>query len=243
MKKGILFLCSIVLMSVSYPVFAQERISPNRNLIHSEGIAEVKGQNDSARIFIGVRTAGQELEGTASENATRTRAVIAAVRGLDIKGMKVRTTNYRVTPQTDYKSKTSEIKGYEVYNEVEITMENFHANELAMHVSKIFKNALDRGANNIRNVNFYIQDTQPLENQGLRQATRVAMENARVLAEAAGVKLKRIATISMQPISVPIRAQMFRSAEAKTMAGFTGPPIEAGESTIQIHVSMAYEIE
>ncbi|MGB6011472.1 MAG: SIMPL domain-containing protein, partial [Desulfobacterales bacterium] len=76
----------------------------------------------------------------------------------------------------------------------------------------------------------------------LKLATREAMDRARTLAEAAGVKLKRVVSLSTQPIQIPPRPQMLRAAEMKTEAA-AAPPMEIGESQIRVTVSIAYEIE
>ena len=73
-------------------------------------------------------------------------------------------------------------------------------------------------------------------------ATQEAVERSKTLAEAAGVKLKGIVSLSTQPISAPPRAQMLRAAEMKADAGTMAPTMEIGESRIRVQVSIAYEI-
>lgn len=239
-----LFFLSLALFiaAMPYAAIAQSQYLLNRNLIFAEGTADVTGQNDSARISLSTQSEARKLEKAAADNATKTEAVLQAVKALRIKDLKVKTRNYRVTPQKDFKAKPPVTKGYEVRNEIEITTEGFAPRELSDQVSKVIETSLKNGANTVHNIQFYIKDKQELEKQGLSLATKEAMAQAQILASAAGVKLGRIVSISTQPIAVPIRAEMFRSERVAAQDASMKPPIESGESKIYFHVSVVYEI-
>jgi hypothetical protein len=223
-------------------VFAGPSTASDRHLILTEGTAEVMGQNDSATIFVAVVTDGRRLEQAGSENADKTKAVITAINGLNIKHLKLETSNYRVLPQKDYKVRPPKTKGYEVNNAIEVTLEGLEPESLSKHVSRIVGKALESGANTIQRIQFYLKDKSILEKKALKLATQEAMERAKVLAEAAGVKLKGIVSLSTQPMYSPPQPHMLRAAEMKTAAGEMAPPIEIGESRIRAQVSIAYEI-
>ena len=242
MKRAFIPVLTVSLLLMAHSTLAQCPSASDRSLILTQGMAEVMGQNDSAKISVAVVTQGRNLERVSSENAGKTKAVIQAVKGLNIKDLKLKTSNYRVTPQKDYKARPPKIKGYEVSNVIEITLEGFKPEPLSKHVSMIIGKALESGSNNINHIQFYIKNKAALEKEALKQSTRQAMDRARTLAEAAGVKLKRIVSLSTQPIHIPTRAHMFRAAEMKTEAS-GAPPIEIGESQIRVQVSIAYEIE
>ena len=205
-------------------------------------MAEVTGQNDSAKISLAVVTEGRNLEQASSENAGKIDAVLKGLKDLRIENLKLKTANYRVSPQKDYKARPPKIYGYEVSNAIEVTLAGFEPEPLAKNVSKIIGKALESGSNNINHIQFYINNKQPLEKDALKLATQEAMDRARTLAEAAGVKLKRVVSLSTQPIHIPPRPQMLRAAEMKTEAA-AAPPMEIGESQIRVTVSIAYEIE
>lgn len=223
--------------------FSQDVSASEQRLIYTEGTGTVTGQNDSAKLTIAILSEGRNLGETSSENASKTKAVLGAIKGLDIKGLKLKTAGYRVTPQKDYKSKPPQLMGYEVFNAVEITLEGYQPEDLAEQVSMLVGKALENGANHIQNVIFYIKSMSPYEKVALTQATKEAMERAKILAEAAGVKIKGIVTISTQPIEEPIRPYVMRTAGVKAEAAAMEPPLDAGESKIQVRVHMAHEIE
>jgi len=243
MKRALIPVLMVGLLSIVHATFAQSPPVLDRNVILTEGMAEVAGQNDSANISLAVVTDGENLEHISSENAGTTKGVIQAIEALNIKDFKLKTSNYRVTLQKDHKVQPPKIKGYEVHNAIDVTLEGFEPEYLSKHVSNIVGKALDSGANSIDRIQFYIKDKEPLEKEALTQATQEAMERARTLAKAAGVKLKRIVSLSTHPIHMPPSPLMFGAGVMKAEAAAVAPPIEIGESQVRVQVSVAYEIE
>jgi uncharacterized protein YggE len=242
MKRTINFILTACFVLAVHPVFVHSQDVSDRNLIFTEGTAEVSGQNDSAKIFIAVVTEGQKLERAGTENAVKTKAVLAAVKGLAIQHLKLQTSNYRVTPQKDYKVRPPKIRGFEVENAVTVTLEGFEPEKLSKYVSQVVEIALEHGANTIQQIQFYLKNKSMLEKRALQQATADAIERAKILAEAAGVKLKRIASLRSQPVYTPALSRMFDAAEMKAGAQEMAPPMEMGESRIRVQVSISYEI-
>ncbi len=237
-KNLVLTICFLSIAGFS---FAGSLQSSDRPLILTDGTAEVLGQNDSARISIAVVTSGRNLEQVSSENADRANSVLEVIKGLGIDNLKLKTSNYRVIPQKDYKVRPPRIKGYEVQNTVTAKLEGFGPALLSGHVSKIIGNALESGANSIHSIQFYIKNRRPLEKKALTRATREAIARAGTLARAAGLKLKRIVSLSSYPAYTPRGPRMFRANAMKEDAA--APPIETGESRVHVKVSIAYEIE
>ena len=243
MKRLFVLFLITGLLSIAHTGFAQSSAVNQRNVIITEGIGEVKGQNDSARISIGVMTEGKQLEEVSSENAIKTKEVLKVIKGLAISNLTLKTSNYRVSPQRDYQARPPKIKGYEVYNAIEVTLEGFDPEDLSTHSSTIIGKALESGANNINRLQFYIKNKGALEKEALTQATQAAIQRAETMASAAGVKLKRIASLSTQPMHIPPTPQRFMAAEMDSKAAAGAPPIEIGESQIRFQVTVAYEIE
>jgi hypothetical protein len=243
MKKAFLMVFTVSLLFLTHSTLAQSPPASDRNLILTEGTAEVMGQNDSASISIGVMSNGRNLEQVSSANAHKTKEVLKAIKDLNIERLKTKTSSYRVSPQKDYKVRPPKIKGYEVYNAIGVTLEGFEPDHLSRHVSKIIGKALENGANNIHHIQFYIKNNASLEKKALIQATQDALERARILAKAANVKLKRIVALSTRPVQGPPEPHLLRTTAMKAEAMAVEPPIEIGESRIRVHVSLSYEIE
>ena len=241
-RKICCFLFSSLVLCLVFS-FSQNAYASERRLIYTEGTGTVTGQNDSAKLTIAVLSEGRDLEQANSENALKMKAVIGAIKGLNIKGLKLKTAGYRVTPQRDYKSKPPKLTGYEVFNAAEITLEGYQPEDLAEQVSMLVGKALENGANHIQHLFFYVKTKLPYEKVALTLATREAIERAKILAEAADVRIKGIVTISTQPIHEPIRPHVMRSAGVKAETAAMEPPMDAGESKIQVRVHVDHEIE
>ncbi len=241
-KTFILILVAGVLLCIPF-VSAESVPAADRNLILTDGGAEVTGENDSVKITIAVVTQGRNLEAVSAANMDITGKVILAVKSLNIERLTLKTIDYRVTPQRDYKAKPPNIKGYEVHNGVTVTLEGFASDRLSGHAAIIVAKALEKGANNIHSIKFYIKDRTLLEHRALALATRQAITRAETLAGAAGVKLKRIVSLSTYPVHSPPMPNTFRRAGIQATAESMVPPMEPGESRIRVQVSLAYEIE
>ncbi len=239
--KGVLFLVALLIF-VAHSANGQSP-SPDRNLIITEGEAEVTGQNDSARVSLSIVTEGRKLVQVSEDNALKTKKVLEALKGLKIGKLKLKTSGYRVAPQRDYKVRPPKIRGYEVRNTVAVTLEGFVPEQLSVHLSKIVGKALERGANSVQTIHLYIKDKEPLEREALILATRKAMDRVRVLAEAAGVKLKRLVSLSTHPINTPSPSPLVRRTRMKAENTAMAPPIEIGESVIRVRVNVVYEIK
>jgi uncharacterized protein len=242
MKSVTNAILTICLLFAVHPVLAHSQDVSDRNLIFTEGTAEVSGQNDSAKIFVAVVTTEGKLERASTENAAKTKAVLTAVKNLTIAHLKLQTSNYRVTPQKDYKIQPPKIRGYEVENAVMVTLEGFEPEMLSKYVSRVVETSLEHGANTVQQIQFYLKNKSMLEKKALQLATHEAIERAKILADAAGVKLKHIASLRSQPVYTPPLPRMLGMAEMQSDAQSAAPPMEMGESRIRAQVSIAYEI-
>ncbi|MEW6670377.1 MAG: SIMPL domain-containing protein [Thermodesulfobacteriota bacterium] len=240
-KQSILILLAMLLAGTPSG-FAQSAHISDRNLVITDGTAEVSGQNDSARLSFAVVTEGDGLEPVSADNDAKTRAVLQAVKGLGIETLKLETSSYRVTPQRDYKARPPRIKGYEVFNAVEATLEGLAPEQLSKIVTKIIGKALDSGANSVQSVQFYIRNREGLEKEALKLAVEQAVERAKTMAAAAGVKLRHIVSLSTQPFQTP-RPHILQDVAMKSAAAEASPPMEVGESRVRVQVSIMYEIE
>jgi uncharacterized protein YggE len=158
MKRAFIPVLTVSLLFMAHSTLAQCPSARDRNLILTDGMAEVTGQNDSAKVSVAVVTQGRNLEQVTLENASKTKAVIQSVNGLNIKDLKLKTSDYRVTPQRDYKARPPKINGYEVHNAIEITLEGFETEPLSKNISMMIGKALESGCNNINQIQFYIKN-------------------------------------------------------------------------------------
>ena len=177
MKFSCMHAVAVSLFVTVLAIVPAEASDDARNLIHTEGSAEVMGQNDSAGIWLSVVTEGRELDSVSADNAVKTKQVLESIGQLEIEKLKTKTANFRVDPQSDYKARPPRIVGYKVYNTIELTLERLEPAELSRQVSRIIGTAVQNGANSVQSLQFYIKNRSPLEKEALTEATRQAAED------------------------------------------------------------------
>lgn len=179
---------------------------------------------------------------TAANNTTATQ-VLTAIRALNIPNLVARTLTFDVQPvyETPKPGSTNppRITGYRVVNRVQARIPDADTTRLASNVGKVLDAALNAGANRVDQVTFDLQDPQRAQRDVLADATRNAHDTALAMANAAGVALGPLQTLSATPIYQPVYA-MARGAD---LAAAPGVPITAGEMTLSANVSAVYLIQ
>jgi len=109
-------------------------------------------------------------------------------------------------------------------------------------VGALIDAAIGAGANRIDSVSFTLRDQSAPRNEAIAKAAADAVSQARALAAALGVKLKRVLRASTTSEPRPIR---FMSMNVARMAAAPSEPtpISAGQITVPATVSLSYEIE
>lgn len=78
----------------------------------------------------------------------------------------------------------------------------------------------------------------------LAEAVREAKRRAQIMAEAAGVKIIRLHLLQDQPRGVvPMMERAYGIQELRMPTAAIATPIEVGEETISVTVTVAYEVE
>ena len=113
-------------MLVSAPLSAQQGvITTPQPQISVAAMGEVKITPDRANIQIAVQTRAATAAAAASENATRQKAVIDALRALGLKADQISTTGYNVSPEQRYEpNREPVVIGYNVTNTISVEVTN-----------------------------------------------------------------------------------------------------------------------
>jgi len=153
------------------------------------GTAVVNVTPDRALIQLGVQSNGRTPGLTEAANSATIFRVIQAVKKIGLEEKDIVTDRYVIDPvYQDYDSLT--IEGYRIYNTVAITLRDVdRANEVIIA-------ALNAGANQVINVEFYLSDLRKYRDQARELAMIAAGEKSADLAEAAGAEAGCVLTIS-----------------------------------------------
>jgi uncharacterized protein len=216
---------------------AQEAaVAANRNTrVMVTGDAIVQAQPDTAILVISVVTQGKRAIDAQQENATKSEAVIRALKTAAGAGADIKTSGYSIQPQRVYKeNQPPTIVGYEARNSVTVTLSNLSK------VGDVIDAAAEAGANDIANISFTLRQDRQARDRALSDATRTAVGKARVVAEALGGRLLRVIEVQeegyVRPRPIEAQYDNIRTMKAAT-------PIEIGSLDINARVQLVAEIQ
>src|SRR5688572_21423055 len=145
------------------------------------GDAFAEAQPDTAVVTLAVVTQNASASEAQAENASRTDAVVRAVRAAAGAGAEVRTSGYSLQPQYAYKEGAPPtITGYLARNAVTVT-----TGELA-RVGAVIDAGSRAGANSVDGLSFTLRRDEGARQKALADATREALAKARVIAQTLG---------------------------------------------------------
>ncbi|MEC7839087.1 MAG: SIMPL domain-containing protein [Chlamydiota bacterium] len=202
------------------------------------GSATLLKPADLLSISLGVTTEGQDAEVTLEENSAKMQQLILALNKIGIEKPEYKTGSFSITPLYAQPPKNppsnwqSHITGYRVINTLIVMTD-----KLKM-AGTIIDAASGAGANNINSIEFSIKDNRDYRAEAISTASANALSDARTLAEATGVTLTNIRSVTLDPQqNLPMYK---RSATLMSYDGNT--PIEAGDIEIKASVHIVYDI-
>ena len=200
------------------------------------GDSIVTAQPDTATLIISVVTQTKRAIDAQQENAAKSDAVSRAVKSA-IPAAEIKTSGYSVQPQRVYReNQPPTITGYETRNTVTVTLSDLKK------VGTVIDAASQAGANDIGSVMFTLKQDRPARDQALSEATREAVSKARVIAQALGGRVVRIAEVQEEGFRPPqpiLQSEGLMRSAAKDMA----TPIEVGSLEISSRVQLIAEVE
>lgn len=201
----------------------------------AHGMGRVTGIPDTVVITLGVETEGTEASDALSRNNTRTASVIELFKQAGVPEDDIQTSQFSIFPRHDFEART--INGYTVTNLLTVRVgEPLDAGEL-------IDAAAGAAGNDIRvqSVHFEIDDKGDLYAQARADAVERAREQAEQLADAAGVSLGRVRSITEMStgFSPPIP---FALPRTDAFAEDSFVPIQPGTEEITLEVEVIYEI-
>ncbi len=210
---------------------AQTTPPPRQITVTGEGAASAPP--DIATISIGVESVAKTAADALAANNRDTSAVIDAVKEAGVEAKNIQTSNFSVNPRYDernYQSGSVDITGYQVTNQVTVRLTDLEG------MGKLLDTVVNVGANRINGISFGFSDEVKVADEARRQAVQDAMRKSKLYADAAGVTLEEIQSISeTQQYGGPRPMASMRMAEAAV-------PIQAGEQTIEAAVAITWTL-
>lgn len=212
----------------------------------SAGLAETGGQisvtgegsvfavPDLAIITMGAGAEADTAKAAMDQTSAVTGAILDRLASFDIAARDVQTSDLSLSPiwgrQPDRDGR-SQIEGYRASNNVTVRIRDLAA------LGPVLDAVLSDGANQLNGLSFTLADPKPAMNDARRSAVADARAKAELLAEAAGVTLGPLISLSETGVYFP-RPEMMGMARAADES----MPVAEGETEIRAGVSMVYSI-
>jgi len=251
MKYLNIFATGAISFTIAFTAFSSElafaddaHSAKNLRTLTLVGIGEVKSRPDMAIINLGVvRQAKTARKAVSANNAAMTK-IIAAVRSTGLDEKDIQTSGFSVRPlythfprSKNQPQRPPKISGYSVSNNLAVTIRNLKS------VGSVLDAVVSAGSNQIGGIRFSIQNPKPLRDEARRKAVKDAIDKAKLYAQAAGVKLGPIQSISEQGGRRPPQPVYRRQfAQGKSLAA-DSVPIAAGQQSLNMRVNIIWEIQ
>jgi uncharacterized protein YggE len=223
-----------VTLALLNPALAQDTKMPR--LISLTGQGEVRQAPDRAVVTTGVLSQGATAAEALAANTTAMNALFAALKGAGIAEKDVQTSNFMVQPRYNFQDgKAPELVGYDVSNNVTVIVRKIA--ELGSLLDKV----VQAGSNQINGIGFEVSEPGAAQDEARKLATVDATRKAKIYADAMGVTLGPVMSISegfSQQPPMPFQRGKVMMADAAAAP----VPVAAGEQSITVEVNITWEI-
>lgn len=225
-----------VALAAAAPAMAEEQTP--RIIVTGEGEAAVSP--DMAILSLAVlREADTAREALDANNEAMT-AVVAAMKEAGIEARDLQSGGLSINPRYVYPNdkndeKAPRIVGYEVANTLTVRIRDL------AKVGDILDRSVTLGVNQGGGLTFTNDDPAATLTEARKRAVKDAMDKAKTLAEAGGVKLGKVMEISEQTFRQP--PMPYAGKAMRMEAAADSVPVEAGENSYRIQVNVTFGLE
>ena len=242
MRNKILFVSALVFVALFLgacsPTIMAESAPPVRTL-NVNGTGQVLLSPDIAYIYIGVHTEEATAADAVTTNNQETQKVIDALKAAGVDAKDIRTSNFNIWPNQQYgpDGQQTGVK-YVVDNSVFVTVRNLD------NLGDLLDAAVAAGANSINSIQFDVSDKTEALKEARAEAVKDAKAQAQELADAAGLKLGEVQTVGFyDSMPTPSMNSYGKGGGGAMMETAAEVPIQPGQLSLTVTVSMSYEIK
>lgn len=223
---------ALAAMALAGPGLADET---GPGVLSVTGQASVPAIPDMATLRLAVITEDRTAGAALADNTERMQAVLSELQGFDIAPRDLQTSDLSLSPiyeqGNDFRTQPRRVVGFRAQNALTVRVRDLE------RLGEILDVSVRDGANSFGGVTFGVQAPGPLETEAREQAMTDALARARTLAEAAGVALGPIRSVTEQ--SGMRGPQMMRAEMAMADSAV---PVAAGEVNMTASVSLVIEL-
>ncbi|WP_238370274.1 SIMPL domain-containing protein [Heliomarina baculiformis] len=211
---------------------AQELTQSRQIIVNGEG--EVTAAPDMATITLGVTHRADEAKAAMDTTSDNVAAILERLATLGVAESDMQTRNLTLNPVWSDNGRTdleqNVITGFVASNTIYVRVRDLES------LGPLLDAVIEDGANDFNGLQFSMQNPDPLMDEARKAAVKDAMAKAVLYADAAGIELGQVRSITEQGGGRPMMMEMAASARKG------GVPIAAGEVTVSSSVSMVFDI-
>jgi hypothetical protein len=222
-------------LTAASPALSEDARMPR--LISLSGHGEMRMAPDMAFVTTGVLSQGVTAAEALAANTAAMNALFAALTGAGIAEKDVQTSNFFVQPRYNFQDgKAPELIGYDVSNTVTVIVRKI--GDLGPLLDKV----VQAGSNQINGIGFEVSKPDAALDEARKLATADATRKAKIYADAMGVSLGRVMSIS-EGVNYQPPMPMARGKVMMADAAAAPVPVAAGEQTLSVDVNITWEIQ
>jgi uncharacterized protein len=233
--KSPIFVWLLLANLLPLPSFAADYI-PAPSTVQVSATAEVRAVPDTAMISAGVITQSPTAKAAMQANATKMSAVMDAIKAAGIEAKDIQTSGINLQPQYRYaENQPPVVTSYQASNNVNVRIRKIDG------IGPVMDVLVAKGANQINGPSFMLANEEAALDQARKDAVARARKRADLFAEAAGMRVKRIISIS-ESGGMQHPMPMMRSMAMETAKAAADTPVAPGETSLIVTVNMLFEL-
>ena len=204
-------------------------------LLSVSATAESRRVPDVATISTGVVTQAADANAAMRANAVQMDKVMAAIRAAGIAERDVQTSGINLNPQYRYiENQAPSITGYQASNTVNVKVRDLSK------LGKVLDAFVASGANQVNGPSFEVDKPEQAYDEARLAALQKAQARAKTYADALGLNVRRIVSISEGGASFPRPMPMMRTMAADAVQKETA--VSPGETALSVNIDVVFEL-
>jgi uncharacterized protein len=226
---------SRLLLSVVLVFYASIAIAQEVGVVTIIGSAQVAAVPDIAVIQVGVEVEAPTADQAMDLNGVQMQEILATLQKHEIAPRDIQTSQFSLHPQWSSRNsstnKPPKISGFVVTNVVTVRVRDLDI------LGQVLDGLAKSGANRIQGIQFDVAEPAPILDQARKLAVKEALRKAALYADAAGVNLGSVLSISEGHTDVPQPALRAAAVMADSV------PVARGELLLSATVTMRIVID
>lgn len=220
------------------PISVTQTLTQKETTFNTTGESEISAIPDEAQVLLGVDVKGSTVAEAQSAANEVINSIADAIKKLGVDKEDIKTQNYSVNPEYNYRSEDRRITGYAVNAQIMVKVTDFEK------LNQVIDTATGLGVNQVGGISFSLSEEKQIElkKEARKEAIGKAKESAEELAKLAGIKLGKVVNVTESGENNFPQPRYALAEMALDSGGLEEPTqIEPGSQIYRYSVTLSYE--